>query len=469
MTRTGENVRLMRFHPKRCPFYMDNQMLPCQHSEYWSYRQEVEESYYEPNPKLVEFSKELETKVSQALERVDISSEKSMKIFIGEVRAAFNDVWLKTKVSRVGSAVSNLFLYTRDEIDKITTYLPWGANKPSEVIKDVARVAGNAIKFLRIIAPQPETFSVPAFSQVSHNQPSGDSLTLTTSQLAILLGLTFTAGVGIGLVIAGKGIIVLGGAVAGLGSASLWLYNESKEGAKLAMELTVKYIRPFNACMKKYRNNLEKVKNCLVKEYDLTVGEANRLLDLYKEGKEKALPWAIKEGIFFNKTADVLKVLPGLVPTRVNPYFMMPIPYYDQTFYSPNRYTQYYFQQQYPPYRQYLEIFKCLDEGRKWIKINFPEGFSLTTRLDYIAPDMTMGLVRRQNITLTCDGKTLETKEQGQSCLNKLVQVKLPNGITVGIYLTYFDEKYVGGNLVTNDLLALSEKVTSIECSAEPI
>lgn len=126
-------------------------------------------------------------------------------------------------------------------------------------------------------------------------------------------------------------------------------------------------------------------------------------------------------------------------------------------------------EEDYYSYRQYLEIFKCLNAGYNWIKVNFSEGFSLSARLDSIAPDITTGFVRRKNITLICDGNTLETKEQAQGCLNKLVQVKLPNGIVLRIYLTHFDENYIGGNIVTSDLLALSEKVTNIECSPEPI
>ena len=464
MARTIQNVHLMTFHPELCPFYIRNQILPYQSSKYRSYRQEVEEGYYQPNPKLAEFSKELETKVAQALGRANLTSEAGMKEFIHGIEGAFYDVWLKAGEDPIGKSITYLLSSTEAEISGLLANYT-----ASQVIKDVARLAGNVIKFFRIIAPQTEAFSVPVFSQESRAQTSGDNITVTTGELALLLGLTFTSGVGIGFVIAGKGLVVLGASVAALGSAVLWLYNESKEGAKLALEITIKYIRPFNSCMIKHRNNLERVKNCLIKEYGLTIGDANLLLDFYKEGKTKALPWATKNGIFFNKTTDVLKVFQGLIPTRVNPYSMMPVPYYQQSFYSPQLYHQYYFQRQYSHYRQYLEIFKCLDEGKKWIKINFPEGFSLTTRLDYISPDMTTGFVRRQNIILICDGKTLETKEQAQSCLNKLAQVKLPNGITVRIYLTYFDEKYIGGNLVTNDLLALSEKVTSIECSAAPI
>ena len=140
---------------------------------------------------------------------------------------------------------------------------------------------------------------------------------------------------------------------------------------------------------------------------------------------------------------------PGICPYLLQPY-------------------NYYLQQQHPYYRQVGTIFQCLSSGNNWLKINFTDGLSLTARLDYLGTNMAGGYVRQQNLTITCDGKTLQTKEQAQGCLKKWVQLTLPNQVILRLYLTYFDENYVGGYFPTEDLLAISEKVKTIECSAQP-
>lgn len=459
--KTNQYVDSIRFYPEPCPFYLRNQMIPHKRFKYWQYRQGPEEKYYQPNPKLVEFSQELETKVSQALDRANLSSDAGIKEFIDNILAAFADVWVKAGSDPIGKSITLILSEAHGEIAHLVS-----SYAPSQIIKDVAEVAGRVIKFLKIIAPSSTSLNIPVFSQTYTNLDERDErVTLSKEELAAIIGISFLSGVGITLLIQGKLVVVIGSAVTSVAAGVVWLYNTSQPVARESLELMVKYIVPFNFCFRKSPGNLSLVKTCLVNEFKLSEIEASRLIAVYDEGKVRGLSWATEKGIFIEKLTGNL-----LTPRRrLTPYYPLPSPYYLYSPYPLPPCNSRYFQQQFSHYRQAWEIFSCLLANKKWLKINFPEGFSVIARLDYIATDMTTGFAKRENITINCDNKTIETKEQAQSCLNKWVQVKLPNNIILRLYLTYFAEKYIGGNFATEDLLALSEKVTDIECYEKPI
>lgn len=120
-------------------------------------------------------------------------------------------------------------------------------------------------------------------------------------------------------------------------------------------------------------------------------------------------------------------------------------------------------------YRQAWEIYQCLFQNKNWVKINFADGLSFVARIDYLGSDITSGFISRKDITLLCQGTPIETIPQSKDCLEKWIQIKLPNNIILSFYLNHFSEKYIGGYFSTNDLLVLSEQVRDIECYDQPL
>lgn len=110
-----------------------------------------------------------------------------------------------------------------------------------------------------------------------------------------------------------------------------------------------------------------------------------------------------------------------------------------------------------------LEIMKCLN---KWATINFTDGTKVQaylTSLDLFGS--TAGYLTRGSYrSVTCQGAPIMTAQQAQGCMNRMVQVTLPNGVNLTMTMTYFDDKYIGGTFQTSQLIALSNQISAIQC-----
>lgn len=109
-----------------------------------------------------------------------------------------------------------------------------------------------------------------------------------------------------------------------------------------------------------------------------------------------------------------------------------------------------------------MEILGCLN---KWTTITFADGTKVQAYLTSLDFTSVTGFVTRSSIrTLTCQGVTIETAQQAEACMNNWVQVTLPNGITLSLNMTSYDDTYIGGTLRTSELMALSDRIAQVEC-----
>jgi hypothetical protein len=103
----------------------------------------------------------------------------------------------------------------------------------------------------------------------------------------------------------------------------------------------------------------------------------------------------------------------------------------------------------------------CLN---KWSTIRFTDGTVVQVYLTSINFTNAAGFVPHNIATVTCDGSVIQNTQHAQTCLNKWVQVQLPNGVRLSMYMTSYDDNYIGGSMQTSELLGLSGQIAGIEC-----
>lgn len=122
----------------------------------------------------------------------------------------------------------------------------------------------------------------------------------------------------------------------------------------------------------------------------------------------------------------------------------------------------YYYSPRYGQRPGIMDAMGCLN---KWVKIQFNDGTVLQAYLNSLDFSYVGGFIPRNSYkSLTCQGTLIQNEQQASTCLNQWVQIELPNGVNLSMYMTSFDNQYVGGSMQTSELLGLSDQITGIEC-----
>lgn len=109
-----------------------------------------------------------------------------------------------------------------------------------------------------------------------------------------------------------------------------------------------------------------------------------------------------------------------------------------------------------------MDAVGCLN---KWAKIQFNDGYVVSAYLNSLDLSYVGGFIPHNSYkSITCQGTLIQNEQQASGCLNQWVQIELPNGVKLSMYMTSFDNQYVGGSLQTSELLGLSGQISGIEC-----
>jgi hypothetical protein len=107
-------------------------------------------------------------------------------------------------------------------------------------------------------------------------------------------------------------------------------------------------------------------------------------------------------------------------------------------------------------------IMGCMN---KWVTINFTDGTAIQAYLTSADFNQATGFLSRNSIrSVSCGGTVIQNAQQAQACMNQWVQVELPNNISMPMYLTQYEDQYIGGSFQTRALLGLSNQISGVQC-----
>lgn len=112
--------------------------------------------------------------------------------------------------------------------------------------------------------------------------------------------------------------------------------------------------------------------------------------------------------------------------------------------------------------RSFMSYLRCMN---RWTTIQFVDGSMVQVFVTNANFQNASGFVTRGSYkTLTCDGQHITNEQQAQNCMNRWVQVGLPNGVTISLFLTSYSNEYIGGTLQVGELTGLAGHIASVNC-----